>query len=262
MEQFVLPVHYRGSTYTSCELRRIRGSVLAETERASGNMMGMVKFLSGCIESVHGDAGSLDTGKIEDFVRHMPYNNVEHMMMRAFLMRPEAEGAIEQITKCPRCKTEYVYEWISDEVDQRIKFDDLTVNYCDAAEAPAVSVTLSEPLEIASKKGEVLETISSITLQIPDMNACIAAEAMHRNNMVDMQYKMYAESITHVDDRPPDAAYRKTWGAYIFRKMYETDIKQVSDQINHWGIQKRMEHTCGNCGKQYSFPLDISGFFD
>ena len=258
MIDFIVPMSYRGNVYTGCDLKNIRGGVLSDTEKASGNMMGMVKFLSGCIDTVYGDE-TLSQDNIEDFVRHMPYCNVEYLTMKAFLMRPDSDGAIEFITTCPRCKEKYIYEYINEDLDHRIKFDDLDINCYD--EEPVISIELIEPIEIKTKKGEVVDTVNTISLRMPDMNACVSAEAMYGSNVVDMQYSIYVNSVTSINGSELNKSFKSTWGMFIFRRMYEGDIRQISDQINYYGVQKRMERTCGNCGKVYTFPLDISGFF-
>ena len=260
MTEFIVPVAYRGGTYTGYELRNIRGSVLSDTQNASGNMLGMTKFLAGCIEHVYGDK-ELDNSRIEDFVRHMPYNNAEHIALIVFSSRPDAEGAIEHITTCPRCKTEYMYEYISDEVDQRIAFDDLEIVRYEEEGQPTILVELSEPITIQTTKGEVVETVESLGLRLPDMNSCIAAESMYQNNMIDMQYSMYVHSIIQVNGVEPQSAFLKNWGMYLFKRMYEGDIKTIASQINAYGVQKRLWRTCGKCGKHYSFTVDISDFF-
>lgn len=262
MERFLIPAYYHGQVFTEGELINPKGGVLADAEKANGDMLGMVKLVSGCLASVTDSNGEVMSSrdKIEGIVRNMPYQAAEYLAMKIIAKR--TDGAIEQIVKCPRCKEQYIFEYIDEAIDNRIFFDQMDViRYEDVLVAPEISIELESPIEIKTRQGEIIQTVRSFRMRFPTMNDGIAAEMSAGNDGVRRQYKMYISAITHINGEETDLKFKNTWGMFIFDRMDSDDIRKISDGLKDYGIVKTHEHTCKSCGKQFKFVVDVSGFF-
>lgn len=256
--EFIIPAYYHGKIFTHGELTKLKGGVLADAEKASGDMMGMIKLLSGCLSSVT-DGEVTFTGKdIEGVVRNMPYQTAEYLTMKVFADR--TEGAIEQIVTCPRCKEKYIYEYVNEDVDNRINFDDLEVNMWDG-EDPSILLDLDDSIEITSK-GNTIMRVDNLALRFPLMIDGVNAEALYPKDKARRQYQMYVSAITHINGDEVDNKFKKLWGMYIFERMSSDDISKISDILQKYGLCKTLWRTCTECDKYYSFVVDTAGFFD
>lgn len=263
MEEFILPSYYQGQIFTEGELIKPKGGVLADAEKASNDMIGIVKLVSGCLASVMDSNGETVSKKdtIEGIVRHMPYQTAEYLAMKIFAKR--TDGAIEQIVHCPRCKSRYIYEYIDEDMDDRIKFDDLEVIVYENTEEPHIVVNLDSAIEIKSKKDQtILHSIENMKFRFPIMNDGISAHMKYPNDAVRRQYQMYISAMTHINGEEIDSKFKTMWGMFIFDRMDTDDIKQIADELQKYGMNKRLKHTCSECEKTFGFMVDTSNFFD
>lgn len=262
MEKFLIPVHYKGKVYTEGDLIKPRGGVLADAEKSANDMIGIVKLVSGCLSSIVSLDGETISNKneIENIVRQMPYQTAEYLAMKVFVNR--SDGAVEQIVPCPRCKEEYIYEWISDEIDNRIRFDEFEVNTYEGDDDIVISISLDDPIEIVNAKTkEVIQRVEDMAFRMPTMNDGISASMKYGNDPSRRQYQMYVSALTRINGNEIDIAYRNTWGMWLFDRMNWDDIKKISDQVKKYGIVKTKNRTCDHCGKVFDFIVDTSNFF-
>lgn len=263
MEKFIIPVNHNGKIYVGGELIKLRGGVLADAEKSTNDMIGIVKLVSGCLSSITDNNGEItsNVAEIEGIVRHMPYQTAEYLALKIFTNR--SDGAIEQIVHCPRCKDKHIYEYINDEVDDRIRFDELEVKSCDNETSPIITVKMESPIDIKnSKTEEVLYHIESMTLRMPDMNDGINASMKYGDDDgTRMQYQMYVLAIETINGSDVDLAFKNNYGMLIFNKMDIDDIESIGNQIGSYGLIKRKDRTCTKCGKNFKFVVDTSSFF-
>jgi len=262
MEELILPSYYKGQIFTECELIKPKGGVLADAEKATNDMIGIVKLVSGCIASVVDFNGEIISKKdeIEGIVRHMPFQTAEYLAMKIFANK--TDGAIEQIVHCPRCKERYIYEYIDEDMDERIKFDDLEIMIYEGTEEPIILVTLNEPIEIKSKDKTILHSIENMQFRFPNMNDGISASMKFPNDSIRRQYQMYISAMTHMNGEEIDNKFKNMWGMFIFDRMDTDDIKQIADELQKYGMNKKLKHTCSECEKEFSFVVDTSNFFE
>lgn len=262
MEKFLIPVHYKGKIYTEGDLIKPRGGVLADAEKSDNDMIGIVKLVSGCLASIVDTNGEMTSNKneIESIVRQMPYQTAEYLAMKVFVNR--SDGKVEQIVPCPRCKEKYIYEFINDEIDNRISFNDLEVNIYDNLEDIVIDITLDDPIEIKDgRTKEVIQCVESMSFRMPTMNDGISASMKYGNDPSRRQYQMYISAMATINGNDVDVAYKNTWGMWLFDRMGWDDIKKISDQIRRYGMIKSKTRTCEDCGKTFDFIVDTSNFF-
>jgi hypothetical protein len=264
MDKFLVPVYHNGKIYTHGELIKPRGGVLADAEKAPNEMTGIVRLVSGCLKSVTSPDGEIITDKtqIEGIVRHMPFQSAEYLAKLVFVRR--SDGSIEQIVHCPRCNDKYIYEFISDEegMDNRIKFDDLQAIEYEKNEKPSITIELEEPVEIKTKKGDILFNIENLTLDFPNMNNGISGSMKYPNDNVRAQYMMYVSALTHINLEEIDHKFRSTWGMFLFDRMSLDDIEKIAEELKQYGLQKNLERTCSKCDKTFKFVVETNRFFD
>ncbi len=262
MERFLIPVFFKNKIFTNGELIKPKGGVLADAEKAPNDMTGIVRLVSGCLSSITDSAGEVISNKkeIEEIIKHMAYQAAEYLAMKIFAKR--SDGAIEQIVYCPRCKNRYIYEFINDELDDRIKFDDLKIGYYEKAEMPEILIELDSPVEIKNAETqEVINKISYLTFRFPTMNDGSFASMKIQNDTVRRQYQMYASAMTQINGEAIDSKFRNIWGMFIFDRMDTDDIEKISDELKKYGLNKTLNRTCSDCDKNFDFTVDTAGFF-
>lgn len=261
MEKFLIPAYYKGQKFTHGELINPRGGVLADAKKADNDMTGIVKLVSGCLKSVTNENGDMLTksSDIEGVVRYMPYQTAEYLAIKVLAKR--TDGKIEQIVHCPLCGKKHIFEYHDEENDFRIDFEDLETNEYDVQDEPIIHIELDSPIEIKTKKGEILETIENMTFRFPTMNDGITGSIKASDNdPIRRQYFMYASAMTHCNGKEVEAKFKNMWGGFIFDRMDADDIKKIADVLSEYGLDRSVEVDC-SCGKLYTIQADVSNFF-
>ena len=115
---------------------------------------------------------------------------------------------------------------------------------------------------LKTKKGEILDTISSLEFRFPTLNDGITGSLQSsKRNDIKRQYAIYASSITKINGQEVDTVFKRTWGTFILERMFVTDIEKLSSVLTKYGVMKHVERTCLNCDKVWNDPVDVSGFF-
>lgn len=116
-------------------------------------------------------------------------------------------------------------------------------------------------LEI-KKTGEVLETVESFTIKYPVLNDCIiAGRNMREGQEIRVQINIYIQSIIKVNGQSVERKWGATWGKLLFEELYPSDIEQISNELQKYGLKKEIERICNNCGKVWEAPVNTSNFF-
>lgn len=254
---FIMPVIVGDKKYLSCVPDKPRGVVVADTTeemRRTGEFGGMIKLISGCLRSITDDQNNEITNrqKFESIVRKMPIHLGEVLALRILTMINDA--GVEQYSVCPRCKRETLYSGT-----EALTYDDLEIR--DYNGDQVIDIELEDPIEIKSK-GEIFMNIESIQLQFPTLNDGITGSLrVPENKTVRRQYAIYGSALKSVNGNSVDEVFRKQWGAFIFERMYTTDIEKISKVLNKIGIKRTIDREC-SCGKKWKDPVNVSDFFD
>lgn len=258
----ILPIPYvwAGNTVYEVEYGEPQSGVLADTRKAveAGYFTAMHTLVSGVLTDVNGET---DRGQMKVAVREMPYRDAEFLAIQAAVLVSPDDG-FEGSYKCPRCGHQVVTEYSEDEeMDTRDFVGDLEVGYCE--EPPeAIYIELKKPVSIKSK-GEVLDTIETLSLEHPTMQHCMAAERrIGHADSTRLQHAIYAEALKTVNGREVDKRWKSQFGTLMFERMSSfQDMRRIGDEVQRYGLDQRVEKHCPQCGKVWKADVDTSNFF-
>jgi hypothetical protein len=126
-----------------------------------------------------------------------------------------------------------------------------------------IQVKPEEPVKIYNKKtGEVLQTIESFAIRQPTFNDCIVAG----NNMMDgqevrAQIRIYIQSLIKINDAPIKAEWAGIYGKILFDNLYPEDVESIGEELQKYGIDRRVKKVCKKCGKEWEPLVSTSNFF-
>lgn len=254
--ELVVPIIFNGRAYTEFEKRKLRAGVIADaTEQLSkkGDFPGMLTLVSKSLKSLSSSDGDVLEGDFENAIRNAPIQAVEIMAL-AILTEGREEG-LEQISTCPRCKNQIIYE-----DEDALMFEDLEI--LPLVGDPEIHIDLEDPIEVKSK-GEVIETVTSITFRYPLLKDGIKGSGgASSGSEARRTYAIYAQSIIRLNGEDVDSKTRNSWGLFILERMSIDDMEKISEKMRSCGIKKTVGRVCRKCGKKWNDRIDISGFFE
>lgn len=261
-----IPINYKEKKYTSYELGKLKAGVIADaTEEMAKNgaFAGMLKLVSGTLKSLSTEDGEEVTKDFTAIINRATVQTVEIISLKA-LTQDNDEG-IEQISTCPRCKNKRIFEDVGEEDDS--DYERNALHFSDLEILPytgdqIIPVTLEDPISIKSK-GEVLVEVSEIDFRYPTLSDAIKGNKKVADNKdARKQYAVYAQSIVHVNGEDVDQSFISSWGMWVMERMCISDIEKISKAMKSCGIKKTVKRECLKCGKKWSDPIDLSGFFE
>ena len=264
-----IPIFCNGSIYTDIEIKRAESGVIADTQKVANEIdeySAMIKFVTGCTESITNDKGDIlsDKKRIKQIMTSMSYISVDFVALQIFLKINDDDG-IEGIYQCPRCGAQKICELDeSNGIDTRDFLNDQKIIYMENFEKKEIEITLDYSVEIVNEvDGQLIEKIENFVIRIPQIKDCI--NAIQRVGKIDksrLQFEIYNQALIKVNGNEIDNKYKNRWGKYIFSKMDSMDLMKISKIINQYGIEKKVEKICNNCGKNYKTNLNTASFFD
>lgn len=273
-ETLAIPIFHNDEVYTEIEIDRPKPGVIADTQRIAENenqFSAILTFISGCTNAIIKQDGSEITDKIalKSLIGNMPYKSAELVTIQIMLLHNELDDAVEGLYTCPRCGNKIVSELIkendeiiSDTTDHIMALNINTMNEIEKT----IYYEFSIPVEIKnSSTKEVLESITSIEMAFPTLNNCINAHK--KNSKLDsmrLQFAIYVEALKRVNGYDIDNKYKNMYGISIFLNISDikTDLVAITSLVNKYGIDKRVDKSCNNCGKQFKAIINTSNFFD
>ena len=264
----VIPIWYGDKKYISCEIKRPKGRVLADTKKIyeNGNLfLAMHHFIASCITELADENGNFinDQRQIKEITREMKQKTAEKLAID-IMLKFDSDDYVEGIYNCPRCKNQIICEKTLD-FDTRDRIADLNICSYDK-ENDYFEIELSEPFIIKDNKGQILEEFEQINTlgfrhnTINDVIDAYARYGMHDKTR--MQYLLYVKALKTINGHEIDEIYRKTWGLYFFEE-YDVieDINKIAREMNKYGLDTSVEKLCNKCGKVFRTHLNTSNFF-
>jgi len=266
-----IPVFSKDGIYTDVEIEKPRGAVIADAKKAadSSDVYSALKiFVAGCVTSLLKDDEIIsDKAAINNKVAIMPYKTAEYLATRIMLLYDPDMDAVEGFYPCPRCGNKIKAEYIKDgevEIDTRDYISNLPTL---VMENPTefITIQLTDPVIIKNKQtGEIKEKIESITMRWPTLTDCIVAgRKVNRQDIVRMQFAIYVEAMTAVNDIPVDNKWKSVVGMMIFEniKNVKEDLGKLNQIVNQYGLQQKIKKICNSCGKEWETDINTAGFF-
>lgn len=262
-----IPINYNGKEYTTFEVGSLKGGVIADaTEEMSkkGAYSGMLKLIAGTLKSVSTVDCEAITRDFEGVIRRAPLQMAEILSLIA--LTQEDDPGIEQISICPRCHTQVIYEDVGEEGEDdyeqnALHFSDLDV--IPYKKEQKISIELEEPVFIKKTDGEVILEVTSLDFRYPLLiDAIKGSSRVSENKSVRQAYAIYCQAMTHINGDEVEAKFRTTWGMFVLERMTRKDLEKISNIVESCGIKKTIGRECNKCGKKWADIIDISGFFE
>jgi exosome complex RNA-binding protein Csl4 len=227
-------------------------------------------FVAGCVRSFTTEDGRIvdDSVSIRSILPKLPFRSVDYIAIQALLLDNDDDG-IEGFYPCPRCGTESIAEYREDDgivLDTRDRISSLKVGVFDPyVDKHEIRVDLSEPVVISDRGGDVMLQIENFEVAIPTLENCIVAESkVGAKDPVKLQIAIYVEAMTKVNGEKIDNKFRNEYGNLFMGKIRTAskDLRILSDTINRYGIDRRVDKECKKCGKKWRPVVNTSNFFD
>ena len=266
-----LPVLYqtKENLYTEVEVKKPSGKVISDTNEAKikNPYTAMRAFVSGCIvRIISEDKEITEEVSIKRACDLMSTKNLEYLSQELMVLYYNGEDFIEGVYECPRChETVIAQKEIDDgmEIDTRDRISDLKVVFMEDPSLLTLEIALTTPVSI--KTETFVEEINSLTIGFPTTEDTIKAYAsVGDKNEVRLQYAIYANALQKINGEEVDTSWKRNFGLKLFNGIEEVkeDIGKISDHINSFGVDPRLEKTCKECGKVWHPLINTPNFFD
>ena len=266
-----LPVLYQteDNLYTEVEIKKPNGKVISDTNEAKRKnpYIAMRVFVSGCIVRIISESKEIiEEVSIKRACDLMSTKNLEYLSQELMVFYYNGEDFIEGVYECPRChETLIAQKETSDgiEIDTRDRISDLKVNFMEDPSSLSLDVELTTPVSI--KTENFVEEINSLTIGFPTNEDTVKAYAsVGDKNEVRLQYAIYTNAIQKINGEEVDNSWRRNFGLKLFEGIQEVkeDIGKISDHINSFGVDPRLEKICKECGKVWYPFINTPNFFD
>lgn len=255
-----------GSKFMMAEIKRPPSGLVADTKKlidSNPNIFVATRhFISGIITSIDEVEDSI---ALKGLIKNIPYRSAEYLLLQSFLLRNPEDDGIEGVYPCPRCHHKIIAEiYEKDEItyDTRDFISKLEIHY---TEETSFSVTFDEPVELKDgRTGEILQTINSITMKYPTLEHCIMGynACMDKRDDIRLQFNIYAQALTHINDEPISQKFKMNFGALMFDKIdNDADLLKISNAVRASGLDNRVEKYCPECGKKWMATINTNNFF-
>lgn len=263
-----IPVQMDGGLLMEAKMKQATAEVLAAARReaeAGEYYAAILEWCAGVTQELTGPEGAIVTSKdeIRRATRAMPF--VSAWAVACFGMaETKGSDAIPGSYKCPKCGK--VIEVGPHEKDGE-RWDDSdrlsSIEYkCLDDPSVGVQYELTSPVEILRKDtGAVVASIGSISMSYPTLGQCIRAQQAYPDDESMLMFAVYAESLTHVDGKKVEPAWRSSYGKLVFSRMTARDINALSAALNEYSMSVKVERACPKCKNRWEAELDLSGFF-
>lgn len=271
--KLVIPFAVNDKVYTDCEIEKPKASVIADTKKnideTGDSFSSMRIMLNGCVASFSSLDGNVisDKTSIKSLVPKMPLKVAEHLTLNMVMLHYADDDGIEGVYDCPRCGTQHISEIIEKDgmiIDTRDRISQLPVVYCDI---PNMEITQDfvSPVLIENKaNGNILYDIQSVTVGMPTLENAITAYAkVGSRDVVRLQFAIYVEALRKINGEQIDSKFKNSYGMFVFENIRDAkkDLGGLADQINKYGVDKKITKTCKKCGKVWKAVINTSNFF-
>lgn len=249
-----IPFEHNDNIIDDLEVKAPVSGLLADTSRAvdEGNYYSaLLVLLSGTIQEY-------EPSEAKRLIKNMPYRTAEWLSLQTILKISPDDG-FEGIYRCPRCGHEMVTNY-DDDVDTRDFISQLYIGYADDIES--IKLELEEPITRTSR-GEVVDSVSSITLRHPTIDDCIKAEQkVGTKDPGKTQFAIYANAITEINGQSVNDKWKKAHGMNLFERMPVPALSSIGNDVSKYGLSSTIEKTCRKCGKTWQARVNTSNFFE
>jgi predicted RNA-binding Zn-ribbon protein involved in translation (DUF1610 family) len=264
-----IPIYFNNEVFSnSIEIKKPTPGCIADTKKIAdtGDWYGAVAyFISSCTEAIETKNDLItDKGNIKNAVRNMSYRTAEYVFTQIMLLRHNDDG-VEGVYYCPRCGKQIICEAKKENgeiiSDTRDFIKQLPVTFAEGL--VNIFYTFNESVEIKTTDGKILETIENFLMRHPTLSDCMAAnKKSDKNDDLRQQFQIYVESLVEINGQEIDNRFKNNFGVLMFDNCdLDIDIVEISKLVNQYGMDKRIERNCPECGKIWKSILNTSNFF-
>lgn len=264
MRDLYLPIWYGEKVFTRVDIKGPTAGLIADVVKLNQDgriAQGLYRFVYGCIDALYTADGTAETNpdKIRDITRYMKQKCVEDIALDIMLIY-DPQDLVEGLYNCPRCYHRIVCE-NRDGFDTRDRISDLPVIPFEG-DADRFSISLSQPLILKDKAGNVLYNITTMEFRHATIDDLIAASSMFTQDYTRRQYKIYMDCLIGINGGSIDTVIKQHFGIKMFDSIANIrDLNLVSREMRKYGRQTRVTKECPECGKQFEVEINTANFF-
>jgi hypothetical protein len=242
-------------------------TILALADRAENGRRysSMLALMEGAIESID--------GKEPEDLREMPLINAEYVAREAFRLY-KLPTLVEGVYQCPRCNHSNIHEEKTGKKgvvisDTRDDVANLEVVYCNHEDNYTLELAKGNEVVLKNNYNGKIETVAEIRAfvfrdpTIADMMR-IESDATLKDTSRRVN-KLYYSCLVDVDG---DVVGGDDFNGLKNKFMYELldfpdfgDWARIAPLLHQYGMQPFIDVTCERCQKEFSDPVDFTGFF-
>jgi hypothetical protein len=269
MIKYPVPILNNNNEYTGCDIRKPSPGLIADVKKMAetGDKFSSTQvFIEGITTSIYkGGQAITDRLSIKSILKNTPYRTAEYILIKSMLLLDPSDY-IEGYYQCPRCGQTITCE-LKEENDQMIfdtrdRISDLSLKCLEKYED--IKIDLSDPVEIMQGEEQV-ESVGSFVMGHPTLKDCITAyQRVGDKDDLRLQFAIYTEALKKINNTNIDSKWKNRNGKYLFDnlKNFKKDFVNITNKVNEYGLDKRLEKTCKNCGKVFKAVVNTSNFFD
>lgn len=260
--RLAIPAKWENKEITECEIKRPDSGTLALTSKAVNEQTiihAMIEYLSGGVEKYIDSSGNEYQEKkdIKSISQSLPLPTGEQLTMQIMAIIHPNEY-IRGLYECPVSGCDTTIK-VSPQNDNSKSYDELDIQYADNK---SINYTLIEPVYMENKKtGEAIFGGQNLVISIPTLKNYLKAIISYPRNHNLQCYDVIINCIESIDGQEVDANILKSWGMIWIKKVDGEDTKEIVNQSEPGGIQKKIDLTCSRCAEEFEGPIDISSFF-
>lgn len=254
--------------HSEFELRKpSTATILALADRAESGRRyaSMLALMEGSIESID--------GKEPSDLRDMPLINAEYVAREAFRLY-KLPTMVEGVYQCPRCSHQNIHEEKTGKKgavisDNRDDVANLPVIYCDHEDPYILELASGNEVVLKNNyngKSSVVATIRAFTFRDPTISDMMRIESDASLKDTSRRVnKLYFSCLVDCDGEVNEG---DDFVSLKNKFMYElldfpdfSDWARIAPLLHQYGMQPFIDVTCERCQKDFSDPVDFTGFF-
>lgn len=266
--KLAIPIFKDKEIFTDIEIEKPRSKILANSHEAlvkSGPFRAIFEFLVGCTSALITKDNDIvsDKSSIRNLIELIPYVSAEAVAIKIMALLTK-DDKIEGIYTCPRCGKNFIAEYDSViKEDKRDKVGDLKIIHMENEINNFFEIQLNEKVTIKRKDtGEILQEISSIKMHHPTLRDCISS---FKNNVegqdIRTQNRIYISCIEEINSVHVDKTWKFTFGKILMEELFPEDLFKIGKEVQKYGLVKKIQRECMNCGKVWEAPINTDNFF-
>jgi hypothetical protein len=248
------PFEIDGELVEEFEIKEATTATIAEAQKHRQAYAAIKAFLQGVLASLNGNA---DAAFLKNAILVMPFESAFAAVIYG-MAETRGDDTVVGEYKCPHCGAIRRYESIDGDDDLTDRLSRLPIDT-----APLTFDFDIGSVDIVDKlKQSVIETINTITMTAPTLEAFIRGERRFPDSSIFVQNYAYTQTLTAVNGRAVDKPWRDKYGEVLFNKLSIKKVNEITKRLAAFSPFTNIERVCLRCARRWKTTLDLTHFFD